>query len=98
MANFLQVEIDSKKLDEIYEHCTFEYMKKNKTKVVPSGGALWNDGGNSFLNKGVNGSWKNLLSETDILLYERLSLEKLGRDCAHWLQFGGDLRKFNSNL
>ena len=73
-------------------------MKKNQSKMIPSSGALWVDHGNSFLNKGVNGRWRNVLTPSDIQIYESLSVKMLGVDCARWLQHGGDFNKFQSNL
>ena len=39
---------------------------------------MWEGGADTFINKGVNGRWREVLSVQDSLDYERLALEKLG--------------------
>jgi aryl sulfotransferase len=63
-------------------------MKKNATKSVPLGGAFWDAGAEVFINKGVNGRWKDVLSSEDVAEYEARAVSELGSDCAHWLATG----------
>ena len=42
----------------------------------------------SFIHKGVNGRWRDLLSADEIERYERMAREHLAPDCAHWLATG----------
>ncbi len=88
IADFLNIQIDTSKWESILEHCSFDYMKANATKSVPLGGAFWDGGAETFINKGTNGRWKEILSEVDSEKYEKLSLEKLGKECAQWLNTG----------
>ena len=60
-------------------------MKANATKTVPLGGAFWDGGAQTFVHKGTNGRWRDVLTEAESAEYERLALEKLGPDCAAWL-------------
>ena len=70
------------------EHCTFDYMKKNAVKSVPLGGAFWDGGAETFVNKGNNGRWRDTLTAEDSARYEAMAQEKLGAECAHWLATG----------
>jgi len=88
IAEFLEIEVDPDKWDDIIEHCTFDYMKKNSTKSVPLGGAFWDGGANTFIHKGTNGRWKDVLSEEDSNKYEAMAIEKLGEECARWVNTG----------
>lgn len=88
VADFLNIEIDPAKWDAILEHCSFDYMKKHSIKSVPLGGAFWDGGSDTFINKGVNGRWKDTLSEEDSERYEKMCIENLGADCAAWLNTG----------
>ena len=88
VADFLEIEIDPAKWDAILEHCSFDYMKKHSIKSVPLGGAFWDGGSDTFINKGVNGRWKDLLSKEDSDRYEKMCVENLGADCAAWLNTG----------
>ena len=88
IAKFLDIPIDEARFDAIVEHCTFDYMKAHADKSAPLGGALWEGGGASFINKGTNGRWHDLLSRDDVAAYEARALKELGPDCAHWLATG----------
>ncbi len=88
ITEFLEIEIDPAKWDDILEHCSFDYMKRNADKSVPLGGAFWDGGSQVFINKGTNGRWKDLLSEEESKKYETLAVEKLGEDSARWVNTG----------
>jgi aryl sulfotransferase len=85
IAKFLETPINESKWDSILEHCSFDYMKQNAGKTVPLGGAFWDGGSQTFINKGVNGRWRELLSEEESAEYVRMSLHELGEECAQWL-------------
>jgi aryl sulfotransferase len=80
IADFLDIEIDAEKWDTILEHCSFGYMKKH--------GAVWNGGSETFINKGTNGRWKDMLTKEDNERYERMAIEQLGERAARWLATG----------
>lgn len=88
IAAFLDIEIDETKWNDILKHCSFDYMKKNGTKSVPLGGILWDGGSETFINKGVNGRWKDVLPKTDSERYEKLCVEQLGEEAARWINTG----------
>lgn len=88
IARFLEITIDESKWDEILEHCSFDYMKAHAELSVPLGGSLWEGGAKTFINKGKNGRWRDVLSDADSAKYEKLALEKLGPECARWLATG----------
>lgn len=88
LAEFLDIPIDESKWPAIVEHCTFDYMKKNATASTPLGGIFWEGGAKTFINRGVNGRWSDVLTEADNERYEKMALEKLGEDCANWLLTG----------
>ena len=69
-------------------HCTFDYMKKNAPASAPLQGSLWEGGAETFVNKGTNGRWKDVLTKEDSELYEKMAVEKLGEECAYWLETG----------
>lgn len=85
IARFLDIPIDETRWPDIVEYCTFDWMKKNATKSVPLGGAFWDGGAETFINKGVNGRWADTLTAADIAEYEARTVRELGPECAHWL-------------
>lgn len=88
IAAFLDIEIDESRWARIVEYCSFDWMKQNATKSVPLGGAFWDAGAQVFINKGVNGRWRDTLSEADCAEYEARAVEELGQACADWLRSG----------
>jgi aryl sulfotransferase len=88
VAEFLEIPVDENRWEAILEHCSFDYMKANATKSVPLGGAFWDGGAQTFINKGSNGRWRDVLSQEEIEKYERIASEQLSADCARWLATG----------
>lgn len=89
IADFLGIAIDEKTFPAIVEHCTFDYMKAHAETVTPLGGALWEGGARTFINKGTNGRWKDVLTSADITNYKNAAMRELGAPCARWLANGG---------
>lgn len=88
IGSFLDIRIDEQTWPAILEHCGFDYMKSHATDVVPLGGSLWNGGAQTFMHKGTNARWRDVLSSEEIARYERTAREKLGFECATWLETG----------
>jgi len=88
IAAFLDIPIDEPIWAAILEHCSFEYMKQHATLSAPGGGIFWEGGAQTFIYKGTNGRWREVLSQTESEQYEVMAREKLGAACAHWLATG----------
>jgi aryl sulfotransferase len=88
IAEFLDIQINEDNWDDILLHCSFDYMKKNATRSVPLGGAFWDGGAETFIHRGVNGRWLDILNDDEISAYEQRARDELGADCAHWLKTG----------
>lgn len=86
IAEFLDIEIDEARFPDIVEHCRFDYMKRNATASVPLGGAFWDGGAETFIHKGTNGRWRDLLTDEDCARYEARARAELGEPCANWLR------------
>jgi aryl sulfotransferase len=89
IAAFLDIPVDEARFPAILHHCSFDYMKANAAKSVPLGGALWDGGAQTFVHRGVNGRWRDVLNAADIRRYETMARERLGPACAEWLATGG---------
>ena len=89
IADFLDIKLDDATLAKVIEHCTFDYMKAHAELAAPLGGALWNGGAKTFINKGTNGRWRDLLTPTEVSAYEAKARKELGQECAKWLARGG---------
>ncbi len=88
IAAFLDIPIDESKWPAIVDHCSFDYMKANAVESVPLGGAFWDGGAKTFIHKGTNGRWRDILTEAESQKYEKIAIDKLGTACAKWLQSG----------
>ena len=88
IADFLDIAVPEDRWPAIMEHCSFDWMKRHADKSAPLGGLLWEGGGQSFINKGVNGRWKDTLTPADCAEYEARAAHELGPACARWLATG----------
>ncbi|MEH6631296.1 MAG: sulfotransferase domain-containing protein [Halopseudomonas aestusnigri] len=88
IADFLDIPIDEGSWDNIIEHCSFNYMKENANESVPLGGAFWDGGATTFIHKGTNGRWQEILSAKESAAYEKRALSELGPECTEWLFTG----------
>ncbi|AJQ97634.1 sulfotransferase domain-containing protein [Gynuella sunshinyii] len=88
IADFIEQPIDESVWPDILQHCSFEHMKSHAEKYVPAGGSIWKGGARTFMNKGNNGRWRDVLSAAEIEKYEQLVARELDSDCAHWLATG----------
>lgn len=88
IAAFLDCDIPEDRWPQILEHCSFDWMKAHAESVAPMGGAIFEGGAQTFMNKGTNGRWRDVLTEADVAAYERRALAELGPECAGWLAKG----------
>lgn len=89
IAQFLDIPIDESRWQDIVTYCSFDWMKKNAAQSVPLGGAFWDGGAEVFINKGINGRWRDTLKPKESVEYEARCERELGSDCARWLASGG---------
>jgi aryl sulfotransferase len=88
IADFLGIDVPANRWAAILEHCSFDWMKANAARAAPLGGVFWDGGAETFIHKGTNGRWREVLTAEESRKYERLALENLGADCARWLAKG----------
>jgi aryl sulfotransferase len=87
IAAFLEIEIDEAQLPAILEHCSFDYMRQELAKLEEMH-QFFTGGGETFVYKGTNGRWKEVLSAQEIGMADQAAARHLTRDCAHWLKTG----------
>jgi aryl sulfotransferase len=86
IAAFLDIGTDATTFPAIEEHCSFRYMKAHASDFAPD--FLWEGGGATFINKGTNDRWRDVLTLEESAAYEAKAIAELGPDCAHWLKTG----------
>ncbi|KAI0196755.1 P-loop containing nucleoside triphosphate hydrolase protein [Xylaria flabelliformis] len=90
IAKFLEIpEMRTENWDAAVEHCTFDWMKAHAELTAPQQSDIaFKEGAHSFIHKGTNGRWKNVLSEDDNRQYLERARQELGEECARWLEKG----------
>ena len=87
IANFLDIEIDPAKLPRMLHHCGIEHMKERAANVEWLE-KMFDGGGRTFVHKGTNGRWKDVLTPAEIARCDEVAAKYLTPDCAHWLKTG----------
>jgi aryl sulfotransferase len=89
IAAFLDIPVAEGQWPAILDHCSFAYMKAHSTEMTSGSGKQFEGGGQSFINKGTNGRWRDMLSADDCRRYEAWARDRLGAACADWAANGG---------
>lgn len=87
VAEFIDVDPAGLRLDWIVEHCSFGYMRARAEQMAPFAGAHMQDP-KAFFHKGPARDYRAEITPAQSARFDRLALEKLGDDCAHWLETG----------
>jgi aryl sulfotransferase len=88
VADYLTIDLSPEMLAAIANATNFEYMKANAEEIVPDSDKSFKGGATTFVNKGTNGRWRDVLTEADIKLYHAAVERELTPDCAAWLENG----------
>jgi aryl sulfotransferase len=91
VAAFLDIGLGEEAFAAAVRHCSFDYMKAHAEKSAPHRGLLYKGGAQTFIHKGTNGRWHDVLSAADCRRYEAMAEERLGCPCARWLAKGGSI-------
>jgi len=89
IGGFLGFDLPDAAWAEITERVSFAAMKKDGEKYAPGGGSFWEGGADTFLNKGTNGRWREVLSAAELELYDAACKRVLSSECRTWLENGG---------
>jgi len=86
IAEFLQISVPEAKWPAVVERCTFESMKARGAEI----GAFepFEGGAQSFLFKGTNGRWRDVLTAAELEAYRKRVADFLPEEAAHWLEHG----------
>lgn len=91
IAAFLDIEVSDPQLAAITDAVSLDAMREQGQDYVPRGGELWKGGTDTFLNKGTNGRWRDVLSAEELKLYDGACDRALSDDCRAWLKNGGPI-------
>lgn len=89
IAKFLAIDPDSLRMDAIVKHCSFDYMSGRAEQMAPFGGEHMSSA-KAFFDKGPKRDYRAELTPEQIERFDHVAQEKLGAECAHWLETGGE--------
>ncbi|HLF09938.1 MAG TPA: sulfotransferase domain-containing protein [Gammaproteobacteria bacterium] len=87
IAEFLEIEVAASTVAQVLHHCGMEHMRRQAANVDFLN-EIFDGGGNTFINKGTNGRWKDVLSPGEIRKCDEIAARALSADCAAWLRTG----------
>jgi aryl sulfotransferase len=88
ISDFLEIDTPPERLPVLAQAAGFEAMQANGEALLPHIGEQFDHGAQRFLNKGVNGRWRDVLTEADLARYEAVFRRKVSPACADWLEHG----------
>ena len=91
IADFLEIEVPVDSWLDIVKAVSFTEMKRRGDFYAPGGGQFWKGGAKTFLHKGTNGRWRDVLSDEEMTLYDAACERALTRECREWLENGGTI-------
>jgi aryl sulfotransferase len=91
---FAGIEASEERIAQTVEETTFARVKE-RVAALPededSSRIVFHGGAGSFFYKGMNGRWRDVLTEADLALYEAAKERVLSPECAVWLEQGGPI-------
>jgi len=94
VASFLAIQTDEKVWPALVAAAEFEAMRKAGAELMPQTKTMFEEGSNRFFYKALNGRWRGVLTDDDLILYDAKVKAKLSPALAAWLENGrssGDL-------
>jgi aryl sulfotransferase len=87
IAELLGVAVDAAQGTVIAQHASFDYMQREFEQLELME-QFFQGGGKTFIFKGTNGRWRDVLSEDEIAQCDAAAANALSPECAHWLKTG----------
>jgi aryl sulfotransferase len=87
IAEFLELRVPESAWPSVVERCSFEAMQARGEQIGTF--KLFEGGSRSFLFKGSNGRWRDVLTADELAAYAKRVAEILPPEAAFWLEHGG---------
>jgi aryl sulfotransferase len=88
ISDFLGIETPEALMPSLAQAATFETMKAQGEEMLPNLARAFDGGSQRFINKGVNGRWREILTAADVARYEALAARKLSPTLAKYVAGG----------
>jgi len=91
ISAFLDIEVDETIWPTLVEAATFEAMKRDGELLVPETAMVFAGGARTFINKGTNDRWRDVLTPTEVAQYEAV-VARLDPALSRWMERGREGR------
>lgn len=88
IAAFLDIAVDEAVWPSLVASAGFETMRERGGELMPQMKTMFSEGAARFFNKGVNGRWRDVLTDEDLALYDAKVREKFSPGLAAWIEGG----------
>ncbi len=88
IAGYLDIDCASETVSAIAQLVSFKSMKRDAEVLIPTAAIEFKGGAKTFIHKGTNGRWRDVLTEDDIAMYDAAAERELTSDCQVWLENG----------
>ena len=88
IAAFLGIETPAALWPELVEAARFENMKNEGAALLPGIEMAVRGGHKTFLDKGTNGRWRDVLTKDDVARYRERAAAELSPGLNDWLEYG----------
>jgi aryl sulfotransferase len=88
VAAFLDISVADDDLARVAHETTFSTVKRKADTSMPGMEQGFEGGAQTFFHKGTNGRWRNVLSASELALYDDAARRELTPDCRRWLERG----------
>ena len=88
IAAFLDIAVDEAVWPSLVAAAGFEAMRAAGDELMPQTRGMFVEGSQRFFNKGVNGRWRDVLTDADLTLYADKAHQKFSPNLAAWLEGG----------
>ena len=85
-SDYLDIELSRQELASIVMETSFQNMKSISNTFLENDGSSFKGGGDTFIFKGTNGRWNEVLNAEDLRQYRCAISRTLSPDCATWLE------------
>jgi len=88
IARFLGIDVPEARWPALLERISFTAMRSRAELYAPGGGAFWKGGARTFLHRGTNGRWRDVLTADELAQYDAACARVLTPACRRWLEAG----------
>lgn len=88
IAEFLDIETPPDIWPSLVDAARFESMKRDGAALLPGIEMAFNGGHETFINRGTNDRWRDILTDEDVALYRKREAAELSPGLAKWLENG----------